>query len=290
MSPKIDLFIVGAQKCGTTSLKNYLGEHPDIDAQFQTEMTYFVNEKEFSSGYEYAYKTYFSATNKQARVHVGKYVSLSQSDLGLQRLQEHNPDMKIIYMVRNPVHRAFSSYLMEHSVGDEKRSFGSAIHDALTNTDSWQYRAYVAYGLYINELKKIQHYFPKHNIKVVVLEEFKNAPQQILADIFDWVGIDKSFTPNVAKIHNEGGRQKSRIYNSLLRLILNEKNIVKRGLKKLLPPRLTSAIGFELRQFNKQTQIKGEISDDMKRVLTELYAPYNRELADFMGCADPIWK
>ncbi len=289
MSPKIDLFIVGAQKCGTTSLKNYLGEHPDINAQFQTEMTYFVNEKEFISGYDAVYASYFQADNK-ASIHVGKYVSLSQSELGLQRVKEHNPDMKIIYMVRNPVHRAFSSYLMEQSVGDEKRSFGSAIHEALANTDSWQYRAYIAYGLYINELKKIQRYFPKKNIKVVVLEDFKKAPQHILADVFDWIGVDKSFSPNVAKIHNEGGRQKSRIYNSLLRVVLNEKNIVKRGLKKLLPPRLTSAIGFELRQFNKQKKVKGDIPDDMKQVLAELYAPYNKELADFMSCGHPIWK
>lgn len=290
MSPKIDLFIVGAQKCGTTSLKNYLGEHPEIKAQFQTEMTYFVNEDEFRSGYSQAYKKYFADNKKSCRVHVGKYVSLPQSELGLHRLKEHNPDAKVIYMVRNPVQRAYSSYLMEQSVGDEKRGFDHAIKDALANTDSWQYRAYIGYGFYIQEMHKIQSYFPTQNIKVIVLEEFKSASQQVLSEIFDWLDVDSGFVPNIEKVHNEGGCQRFRFYNRILRTFLHERNLLKRSLKLLLPSKLTSAIGFELRQFNKEKNRKADISDEIKHLLTEIYSSANLELAAFMGRSQPIWK
>lgn len=51
MGEKIDIFIIGAQKAGTTSLKNYLGEHPQINTHTTKEFSYFYDDEEYNAGF-----------------------------------------------------------------------------------------------------------------------------------------------------------------------------------------------------------------------------------------------
>ncbi|MGZ8887847.1 MAG: sulfotransferase family protein [Nitrososphaeraceae archaeon] len=289
MLKKIDLFIVGAQKCATTSLKNYMSEHPDISGQIQTEMTYFTNNNEFEQGYDSAFIKYFSKDKEDAKVRIAKYVSLCTNETGLQRLKEHNPDCKIIFMIRNPIDRAVSSFAMQKSIGAENRSFDEAIIDILNNKESWQYRAFIKLGFYIEFIKNILNYFDANNIKIVILEEFKENPQTVLSEIFDWINVDNEFIPEYTKVHNQGGNPKSKVYRKLLKMFMNENNIIKRVLKKLLPNQLTSKIGFQLRQLNKDIKNKEIILPNTRVLLNDIYEPYNRELAHFMDREYPVW-
>ena len=289
MLKKIDLFIVGAQKCATTSLKNYMSEHPDINGQIQTEMTYFTNDVEFEQGFDSAFIKYFSKEKEDAKVRIAKYVSLCVIETGLQRLKEHNPDCKIILMIRNPVDRALSSFAMEKSIGTENRSFDEAIVDILNDKIGWQYRAIIKYGFYIELIKTILKYFDANNLKIVILEEFKENPQTVLSDIFDWINVDHEFMPQYTKVHNQGGNPKSKVYRKFLNVFMNEKNLIKQMLKKILPNQLTSKIGFELRQLNKDIKNKEIILQGTRDLLNDIYEPYNKELADFMSREHPIW-
>src|SRR6185295_13613127 len=115
---KIDLMIVGAQKSGTTSLKNYLGQHPAIITHLQTEFSFFVEEKEYINGMESAFKIYFSdVVPYGSRRIVAKSASMYLNEKSLQRLRRSNPDCQVVILLRNPVERAYSSYLMEMNAG-----------------------------------------------------------------------------------------------------------------------------------------------------------------------------
>jgi len=289
LSRKIDLFIVGAQKCGTTSLKNYLGEHPDINGQIQTEMTYFTNDEEYGLGFDNAYKTYFSKDKNNAKIRIAKYVSLCQSEYGLLRLKEHNQNCKIVLMVRNPIERALSSYMMEQSVGGENRSFDEVIEYILKHKDIWQYRAIISYGFYNKFINNILNYFDRGSMRVVILEELKQKPECILEAIFSWLDVNDSFMPDLTKIHNKGGVSRSKKVSDFLLWFLNEKNILKRCAKIILPNQLTSKIGFELRQFNKDKNKTEIMPENTRKILQKLYEPHNKELSQFIGRKSPIW-
>src|SRR5690606_13933573 len=111
---KINLAIVGFQKCATTSIKNYLMEHPEIVGHVQKEMTYFSIEDEYKGGLKEAFKRYYpsiSASTKY-KLLLAKHATLIRHEESIKRLHEHNSEAKIIVCLRDPVARAFSSYLM----------------------------------------------------------------------------------------------------------------------------------------------------------------------------------
>ena len=105
---KVDLMIIGAQKAGTTSLKNYLGEHPQILTHGQIEMSYFVNDVEYKAGHATGIEPYFSEAATIGKCIVGKNVAISLHEEAVARLVKHNPDCKIVFVMREPVSRAYS--------------------------------------------------------------------------------------------------------------------------------------------------------------------------------------
>ena len=114
----VDLAIIGAQKAGTTSLKEYLSQHPSIQTHPQIEFSFFRDEELYLKGYAAAEKKYLTlnpnATNKKTLI---KNVGIYSSTDALERLYKHNPECKIIFIVRNPITRAYSSYNMERFNG-----------------------------------------------------------------------------------------------------------------------------------------------------------------------------
>src|SRR5678809_829657 len=121
---KIDLMIIGAQKAGTTSLQNYLNEHPEILGHPQIEFGYFKDDKTYENGYEKEFARHFtSGSVNTAKAVIAKNTGMYDSDKALERLQQHNPDCKLVFIVREPVSRAYSSYSMEKFNGWLKRDF-----------------------------------------------------------------------------------------------------------------------------------------------------------------------
>ena len=279
---RIDLFIAGAQKCGTTSLKNYLGEHPQTYVQFRTEMTYFIKDAEYETGFDNAYRQYFRGEKPGDSVTVAKYVSMARSQKGLNRLFEHNPDCKIIYMVREPVQRSFSSYLMERAIDNETLDFRCAIERAMADPEHWKFKAYIGNGFYSDDIKNIIAVFGRDKLKIVVFEEFKSDPRAVLAGIFSWLNIDPEFRPNVGRIHNKGGAPRSKVLAVLIRYFTRERSPVKNVLKRILPARFASYIGYYVRQINK-VDSKATLDADSRHFLSEYYREKNKELFDLLG-------
>src|ERR1051325_8643005 len=101
--PPIDAMIIGAQKAATTSLKNYLMQHPQIAGHVQKEFAFFQDNEEQKNGYRFAYKKYFQ--NGQPIVNkkiIAKHASLYSMEENIQKLKEHNPDALLIFSLRNP--------------------------------------------------------------------------------------------------------------------------------------------------------------------------------------------
>ena len=95
--------IIGAQKAGTTSLKNYLGEHPQIVTHPHTECSFFASDDEYNEGFEKGFVRYFGGEKDfQDKVIVGKNVTISFREFALKRLAQHNPNCKIVFILRNP--------------------------------------------------------------------------------------------------------------------------------------------------------------------------------------------
>ena len=108
---KVDFLIIGAQKCGTTALFKYLNEHPNLKGAKKKEIDYF--------NYHYLYglgeKWYHSNWNKfynKGTINFSANPEDLYFRLSPERIAKYNPKMKFICLVRDPVERAFSQYMM----------------------------------------------------------------------------------------------------------------------------------------------------------------------------------
>ena len=141
---RIDFFVVGAARSGTTSLYQYLSQHPQVYLPPVKELNYFsqVTSDQYQDYEEpLPNKTYHTKIIQSAesydRLFEGASEGLLKGDVSpsylwhhqtAKRIAEHNPNAKILVTLRHPVKRAFSHYLMAKSVGyDHSTSFEKAI-------------------------------------------------------------------------------------------------------------------------------------------------------------------
>ncbi len=282
-SPKIDLMIVGAQKAGTTSLNNYLNEHPEIigHAALQKEFAYFRDNNIFSNGYEKAFQSAFTipSGNDNRKKIVAKNAAIYNNETAIKRLYEHNPNGKVIFILREPVSRTYSSYTMEIFKGWMSRDFSEIKH--VINAKLWQddmYKFFIEPSLYVHHINLIYNYFPKNQVKLFLFEDFKTNSSIICKEIFEWLEIDADFSPSIQKTHNKTKKAKSKTISKLIYSLKKESNPIKKIAKKVLPYSLFSRLGETIVESNKSTQNAEKISEDMSLLLQKYFKPYNESL------------
>ena len=287
---KIDLMIIGAQKAGTTSLKQYLGEHPSITTHHEMEFDYFLSDERFEAGYDAAFKLYFEGVDSQSQQKlVAKCAGLYSSEQAIKRLYEHNPDCQLVYLVREPVSRAYSSYSMEKTNGWMKNEFDDIIQviEKKQHQDS-MYRLFIKLGLYSDHLKNVYKYFPRAAVKVFLCEEMKTNAEEICKETFAWMGVDDTFVPNCGKKYNESFKPKSEQLSSAhLQL---QKSGVSGIAKRILPARVYKKIVLGLREGIKSEERYEPMSPQAKEYLQAFFAPYNAELEELSDVNLDAWK
>jgi hypothetical protein len=189
----VRFFCVGAQKAATTALHDVLAMHPDVYLPARKETKFFANDDIFGRGLSYYTEHYYSQYAGQ-RV-VGEidpeylYFEASPS-----RIAEAFPDARIVVVLRDPIERAFSHYLMTRSRGLERYDFDEAIaleEQRLARGD-WFNRlhySYVERGFYFRQLQRYAALFPAERLKVLLFEDLVSEPQRVLKDLADYLEI-----------------------------------------------------------------------------------------------------
>lgn len=198
----INVFIAGAQKAGTTSVLKYLGNSPSAIIHPQIEMTYFYVDDEFQKG-ESALSKKYKLSSVDGKFCIAKHATLTRSDNALKRLKEHNPDCKIIFCTRDPVKRAFSSYLMEKRGKSVSETFDEVIKIAMEKrTSHWYYNVIVELGCYQKHINRILKYFPKDQLMVVRLEDLVADCSNTIVKMNDWIGLPEAARSMDSKSYN----------------------------------------------------------------------------------------
>jgi len=287
MVKPIDLAIVGAQKAGTTSLKYYLGEHPEICSHERIEFRFFVDETEYNQGYKNIFKKYFSHYNGEPRL-VVKNVELMYNPQALKRLKEHNPDVKLVLILRHPVDRAYSAWLYELRKGREKvKSFEEAIclNDLFSDKNLSEKINYINRSLYYKHLNNIFELFPKEQVKVFLFEEFKKNPLSISKMIFEWLNVDVGFIPRV-EIYNKSAKPRSLL---ITKLILTD-NPFKRAIKAILPQYITFKLGKLILKINEKKFVPPPMNPETRKRLVSFFEPYNKQLSSLLQIDLSSWS
>ena len=234
-----NMLIIGAAKAGTTALYRYLNEHPDIYMSSVKESNYFAydgEEKKIFSGGRVNNKFRFKTLDEYRQLFmeagvasvVGEASPLYLESLtAAPRIHELLPDVRLIASLRDPTDRAFSAYMMKVRDAREswhvEKAFDSGSH-------------YVQVGFYYAKMKRYYDLFPARQIKVVLFDDLKREPMKVCSDLFDYLGVDNSYRPDVSRIHNEGAFPKNKLLNVAFARVRNNELLM-----RMLPGWLLSA-------------------------------------------------
>ena len=179
-----NFIILGAMKCGTTSLHDYLDYHPEISMSRPKELNFFVEHQRWEQGTAW-YKRNFTEPGKVMGESSPNYTRHPLFPGVPERMHAVMPDAKLIYCVRNPIQRIVSHYIHDYSIGEQNRPFAEAVLD--------EENAYLWISRYYYQLEQYLEYYPASQIKIVVLEEMKAKPQETLREVFEFLGVDPSY-------------------------------------------------------------------------------------------------
>ena len=216
---KVDFFVVGAARSGTTSLYQYLSKHPAVYVPRVKELNYF-SKVSSNQPQDYAlpkpdqeyhtkiiqspevYKALFSrAESGQIKGDISP--SYLWHEETAAAIKAHNPKAKIVISLRHPVERAFSHYLMAKSVGyDQSKDFQQAIHAPLSEYWGGGNR-YLEWSDYITPLKAYYAAFPKAQIHVMIFEQWVHDQETAFADLARFLGVEHHSLDGVEDQHNQ---------------------------------------------------------------------------------------
>jgi hypothetical protein len=180
-----NLIIIGGLKCGTTSIHHYLGLHPEIHMSKPKELNFFVEELNWDLGLDW-YRGRFDgrfAVRGESSPH---YTNLPRFTGVAERIREHTPDAKLIYMVRDPISRILSHWRHAVGAGYETRP----MEDVLARDD----QGYVTRSLYWMQLQPYLEQFDRSQIEVITQEELQGDREETMRKAFHSAGVDEDFT------------------------------------------------------------------------------------------------
>jgi len=290
------LMIGGAQKAGTTSLFDWIGQHPEVYANpEEKDFPFFTSAEVFESQYE-RFLDFYRLVPPNTKVVLGGEANLMYVPEGCTRLYSLIPDAKIIVLLRNPVARCFSAwrYAVERDL--ETRSFAQAVQDEMRGgsaaPDSFEGRQknYLGHSLYAEQIERLLGYFPASQMKIVIYEKLIGVPHQELRDIFEFIGVDNTFTPNLKKLNETLGGRRFAIINKLLYSRGPSMHLLKGVLRSAVPPSIRGSIRRGLVRINRVSGMQYRMSQADKDSLRKYFEKDIKLLERITGIDLSIWR
>ena len=286
--PVIELLIAGAAKAGTTSLKEYLGQHHGICTHRERGISFFDNDAEYEAGYARAFDRYFGDLYSDDNVLVAKSVRVLYSTRAMERLSLHNPAVQIVVSLRDPVDRAYSDYWYARRRGWETLStFEGAIQagrDRFPKDSRLRERcAYLERSLYIDHLRNLLRYFSRDQVHIFLLEDVQSEPAEVFGRLFSLFDcLDASFAPMLERRHNLAALPRSDV---VARSLSSERELpwLRWILRRALPNKTRQRMRSFLVAANEKTFAPPPIALRTRERLVEYFRPYNDLLAELMG-------
>lgn len=283
---KVSIFIVGAPKAGTTSLYHYLNAHPNIVMSSEKEPNYFSYQdlqkeklyyktSEIDSSEEYL--KLFDFIEDPNQLYGEASVSyLFYSDVA-KRIKKYNIDAKIIIMLRDPIDRAFSHYLMDFKLGLISEKFESVF----LRKSGVFFQQYFELGNYTQQIKNYLNIFDSKNIHIIWHNDFRENSRLEIKKAYKFLGVDDNFMIDIINRHNRFSSPRNTFVRKIYSLIRFRKIM-----KFILPKRLSSIIKFFL--FNENE--KPKLSTELRQRIKEYYLSEISDLEKLLDKDLHSWK
>ena len=271
-----NFFIVGAPKCGTTSMHDYLNQHPDIFMSKVKELNYFNSEARQYYRYEGldSYLVNFSGAGNHKVIGESSAWYLYSTDAA-KNIYHFNNNAKILIIIRSPI-ESIPSLHSEMIFGSME--FEENLEEALKMESERKrglYRLkpvktperthYVSVYKYEKQIKRFLQYFNRKNIEIILFDVFRRNPQNAYYDVLDFLQINNYRKP-VISIKNS-----NRIVRSLkLQRLINDRGVLKGLVKCIVPVSCRKGIRVRMKNYNTAFKKRRPLTRSEEELIMEL--------------------
>jgi hypothetical protein len=284
---KPDFFIAGALKSGTTSMHNYLKQHPSIFMPAKTEIFHFATDllpPDDTALDDDWYQSNFEDA-EEGQIIGEKSAIYLLSDVAAQNVKDFNPDAKIIIILRNPVDFMFSLHAQtlyggHEDIADfaealaaepERREGGRPVETGLFRVQRLNWYKYAAH--FSPQVERFYDVFGKESVKVIIFDDFKNNTPQVYAETCEFLGVDSSFEPEYT-VKNPRQEFRSRALRDFTRKPPSWMNTDNSRLSRFVIKRV--------RHWNTITVEKAVMDPDLRKRLVEEFKPEVNRLGQLL--------
>lgn len=179
-----NLIVIGAQKCGTSGLHYYLGLHPEVSMSRPKELNFFIEERNWPRGLDW-YRRHFDP-HARVRGEASPNYTAHPQHLGVpERLASVVPEVRLIYLVRDPLERIAAHWVHNYAKRREKGDLAATLAHPSTS--------YVVRSQYYMQLERYLEHFEAERILVLDNADLRDRRLETLRRVFEFLGIDPSF-------------------------------------------------------------------------------------------------
>jgi hypothetical protein len=295
MPRSLDFAIIGAQRAGSTSLHRYLALHPDIYLPREKEIPFFGDEAQYRRGAAILDSHFRQRAGE--RIAGLSYVGMMFMSGTAARVREHNPRMKLVAVLRNPVERAYSAYWYHRRTGwDDCSTFEAALDrerearlpsDAVGNS-----MAYLRNGCYMNQLQPFLDCFGRERLRLLLTEDLEERPAATVRGLASWLGAEGELPDQAfAARHNVSAMPR---FRWLQRALMAPDSLLKRLYRSVAPEvvrrALRTRVTGRVREWNERPFRYPEMQRETREFLAEYFLPHNERLAAFLSRDLGHWR
>jgi hypothetical protein len=267
-----NFIVIGAAKCGTTSLAHYLSRHPEIQVSDPKEIDYFGNPG-WRDRLDWYGEHFDAAVPRRGEASVSYTMFPEVCARAPAQIRELVPDAKLIYLVGDPLERVISQWIMWHTK-EQDRGFGrsrDAGRPLVEILDEDPLNPYVFPSRYASRLEEYLAEFPAAQVLVLDQEELRSAPEDVLARVFEFLEVDDSFTsPEFTRQLNRSGewRRPRPAYAKARRAVLaagaerlpdSWRAVVGRPLRRTFSPQLQRPVAADVFDVDLRECLRDEV-------------------------------
>lgn len=280
--------IIGVQKAGTTSIYNYLKQHPQVYMSPVKETGFFERDWEQAPTDVQSRKKNGIVTWQQYQALFGQatdeHLALGEASpnymfhyqAAAEQIQRRLPNAKLIAILRNPVQRACSDYLMnkrdaigkQTPLAEQVRSRGDSSYVLLK-------------GKYYEQLKHFFEVFGRTQVDVFLHDELRSDSQGFMRSMYQSIGVSTDFVANTSKKAQTAKVPKNQTFNRLLKT-QNPIRTVATGIMQIVPSELRHQLRDRLISFNSQDKGQAKFTEEDIILLQQYYREDMLKLQDLL--------
>jgi hypothetical protein len=286
-----EFMIIGAAKAGTTALNEYLSQHPQIFMCPLKEPQFFSTDVIYERGLAWYEGLFADAKSGQICGEAStSYTFFPSTPLTPQRIHQAIPNVKLIYLIREPVSRVQSACLQtikyqKNVLNDRETNYSvdELIQLGEDPKNSLGLSSFIQSSQYITQIEQYLSFFKSEQLLVVFQADLVTKTDEVLRTIFDFIGVDSAIFPSFKTTINKN------VTSDMIQNLKNEKLLQRLKVipgyslfKFLVPNVFKEYIKFLNQKWRPDNQVVAFASEEANSQLKAHFKPYNQALAKFL--------